>query len=59
MIKKAQAKDACLPTSVVSMLLCRLSRNNFFSDQKRNSAHSRSYVKNLFCRDEEKEQDLG
>ncbi len=46
-------------TSVVAMLLCRLSRNNYYSDQKRNSAHSQSYVNNLFCRAEEKEQDLG
>ncbi len=27
-------------TSVVSMLLCRLSRSDFFSDRERNSAHS-------------------
>jgi hypothetical protein len=41
------------------MLLCRLSRRSFFSGQKRKTAHSHSYVKVLFCRDEEKEQDLG
>ena len=58
-VERKTGKIKWTATSVVSMLLCRLSRNNFFSDQKRNSTHSRSYVKNLFCRAEEKEQDLG
>ncbi len=48
-----------LYTSVVSMLLCRISRRDFFSSQKRKTAHSSSYVRVLFCRDEEKDQDLG
>ena len=55
----AKSDILLLNTSVVSMLLCRLSRSNFFSNQKRNSAHSLSYVKDLFCRVGEKEQDLG
>lgn len=35
-------------TSVVLMLLFRLSRIDFFSDRKRNTAHSLSFVKDLF-----------